>query len=58
MQFLRLGRLGYTKIMRNCHAVAMWLGKVCLLRLSMLYVQFSVTATALRIALLPHVKSK
>ncbi|KAK9904949.1 hypothetical protein WJX75_006195 [Coccomyxa subellipsoidea] len=26
-QFLRLGRLGYTKIMRNCHAVAMYLGK-------------------------------
>jgi len=25
-QFLRLGRLGYTKIMRNCHAVAMYLG--------------------------------
>lgn len=26
-QFLRLGRAGYTKIMQNCHAVAMFLQK-------------------------------
>ena len=26
-QFLRLGRAGYTKIMQNCHAVAMYLQK-------------------------------
>ena len=26
-QFLRLGRSGYTKIMQNCHAVAMYLQK-------------------------------
>jgi glutamate/tyrosine decarboxylase-like PLP-dependent enzyme len=26
-QFLRLGRAGYTKIMQNCHTVAMFLCK-------------------------------